>query len=109
MTATTTATTATATSNCELNLPHRTIHSIDDASGLQLVCREGSVWITLDGDLKDYVLEAGETFTTQEHRRAVVYALETSRLRIERTRYSKKSTIETFSKFQPMPLMNAAR
>ncbi|WP_194792924.1 DUF2917 domain-containing protein [Caenimonas koreensis] len=105
----TATTTVTASSTCELQLPRRALHSINDAAGLDLVCREGSVWITLDEDQKDYVIEAGETFTTKEHRRAVVYALETSRVAIERTRYSKKSTIETFNKFQPMPLMNAAR
>ena len=99
----------TATLTCELNLSPRAIHSIADASGLDLRCREGSLWITLDGDPQDYVLEAGETFTTPAHSRALVYALKASRVTIERTLNSRNRTIETFTRFQPMPLMNAAR
>lgn len=62
----------------ELRLAHRALQSFPDAAGLEFCCREGSVWVTLDGDPRDYILEAGESFTTAEHRRAVVYAFETS-------------------------------
>jgi hypothetical protein len=43
------------------------------------------VWVTLDGDPRDYVLEPGESFTTQEHSRALVYALERSRVSLGTT------------------------
>ena len=64
----------------ELRLAHRALFTIDDAAGVDLVCREGSLWITLDNDTRDIVLEAGGRFTTPEHRRAVIYAMEPARL-----------------------------
>jgi hypothetical protein len=64
----------------ELQLAHQAIHSLPDAAGIQIGCEEGAVWLTLDGDPHDYILEAGEVFTTPEHRRALVYALQRSRI-----------------------------
>lgn len=105
----------------EIALRPRTLVSVPDASQLRFTCREGTVWITLDHDPRDVVLEAGDEFTTGERRRAIVYALQPSRLYVEpterslaapapsRARYSRNTTIEMFSRFQPMPLRNAAR
>ena len=51
---------------------------LPDAAGVEIVCRDGAVWITLDNDLRDYVLEAGDTFTNTEHKRALIYAMRPS-------------------------------
>ncbi|MEO7391523.1 MAG: DUF2917 domain-containing protein [Ramlibacter sp.] len=64
----------------DLRLARRALLTIDDAAGVDLACHEGSLWITLDHDTRDIVVEAGGRFTTQEHRRAVIYAMEPSRL-----------------------------
>jgi Protein of unknown function (DUF2917) len=105
----------------ELQLVPRALYSVDDASQVRFSCREGALWITLDNDPRDVVIEAGEEFSTAEHRRALVYALQPSRLYVEPTersaepvlsslaRTSRKTTMETFSRFQPMPLTKAAR
>ncbi len=105
----------------EIELRARTLVSVADASRVRFTCREGTVWITLDHDPRDVVLEAGGEFSTGDRRRAIVYALAPSRLYVEpaersvaapapsRTRYSRNSTIEMFSRFQPMPFRNAAR
>jgi len=66
----------------ELLLEPRAIHRIADASALEVSCREGSVWITLDDDPRDIVLEAGQCFSTSEHRRALIYAFERARVRV---------------------------
>ena len=66
----------------ELLLEPRAIHRIADAAALEVSCREGSVWITLDDDPRDIVLEAGQCFSTSEHRRALIYAFERARLRV---------------------------
>lgn len=66
-----------------LNLAQRALYSIPDAAGVELSCREGTVWVTLDNDTRDYVLEAGQSFSTPEHRRALVYAIEPSRVGLE--------------------------
>jgi hypothetical protein len=42
---------------------------------VQILCRSGSLWVTLDGDPRDIVLDAGDHFTATEHRRALIYAL----------------------------------
>lgn len=92
----------------ELRLAHQATYSVADAAGVQLACREGTVWVTLDNDPRDYVLEAGDSFMTQEHRRALVYAIAPARISLE-ARYSRKPTMATFSRFQAIPLMKAAR
>lgn len=69
----------------ELSLEHRAMFSVADAAGVQIECREGSVWITLDGDPRDVVLEPNGLFSTAEHRRALIYALKSARVTVGRT------------------------
>jgi len=94
--------------NTQLSLPHQGLHSVADASGVEFACNEGSVWLTLDGLELDVVLEAGERFCTQDHRRALLYALAPSRIEIV-ARQSRKPTMQRLSRFHAMPLMKAAR
>lgn len=68
----------------ELTLEHRALLSVADAADLQIDCREGTVWVTLDHDPRDVVLATGERFVTAEHRRAVIYALEPARIAVQR-------------------------
>ena len=65
-----------------LNLNHRAIFSVPDAAAVRFLCTEGAVWITLDGDPRDVVLQRCQDFTSTEHRRAVVYALQPSRVTV---------------------------
>lgn len=44
-------------------------------------CLDGSVWVTLDYDLRDVVLEAGQAFVVNPNHRALVQALDASRVR----------------------------
>jgi hypothetical protein len=62
----------------EFNLAARALLDIPDISGTQVVCRRGSLWITLDNDPRDIVLDAGESFFSTEHRRALIYAFQAS-------------------------------
>jgi hypothetical protein len=62
----------------EIPLAPRALLDIPDISGTQVTCRRGSLWITLDNDPRDIVLEAGESFFSTEHRRALLYALQPS-------------------------------
>jgi len=70
--------TATLLDRAEFNLAARALVDIPDISGTQVICRRGSLWITLDNDPRDIVLEAGESFFSTEHRRALVYAFQPS-------------------------------
>lgn len=63
------------TRSLSVHLPKGDLIAIPDLSGMQVACREGCLWITLDGDPRDIVLEPGQAFTGSEHRRALVHAL----------------------------------
>lgn len=58
-----------------IDLPRRAMFKLADAAAMQIACRSGSLWITLDDDPRDFIVEAGESFTTPSHRAAIVYAL----------------------------------
>jgi len=58
-----------------IELAHRDLHSVPDAAGVQIRCQAGSLWITLDHDTRDIVLDPGQSFSTPEHRRALIFAL----------------------------------
>ncbi|HSH90916.1 MAG TPA: DUF2917 domain-containing protein [Ramlibacter sp.] len=86
----------------DLRLERRGLHSFPDAAGLTFDCKEGSVWVTVDGDEHDYILEAGESFSTQEHGRVVVYAFEPARVAIAPPAPSRLS-------YEPMRLASLTR
>ena len=62
----------------ELGLAARGLLEIPDVAGVQVSCTEGSVWLTLDNDTRDIVLEPGDVFFSTEHRRALLYAFAAS-------------------------------
>ncbi len=66
------------TAHTHLKLAHHAIFTMPDAQGIEVRCLSGSVWLTLDGDRRDIVLSAGETFRADTHVRALVSALEPS-------------------------------
>ena len=66
----------------DLCLERRALFQVSDAAGVQMACQSGSLWITLDGDPRDILLDAGDRYTATEHRRALIYALEPSTVRL---------------------------
>ena len=71
-----------STSAFSLNLRQQALFSVPDAANVRIACVEGAVWITLDNDPRDIVLESCGVFTTTEHRRALVYAMKPSRITV---------------------------
>ena len=51
--------------------------------GETIFCEEGIVWITQDGDAGDYILTAGEAFTSKSHGKLVVEAMREAALRLQ--------------------------
>lgn len=45
---------------------------------VRLECRGGTLWLTLDHDLRDIVLESGQRWTIPASGRCIIYALQTS-------------------------------
>jgi hypothetical protein len=64
----------------ELSLAARGLFEIPDIARVQVTCNRGALWLTLDNDPRDIVLEDGESFFSTEHRRALVFAFEPSTL-----------------------------
>ncbi len=98
------ATYTTSNVSFDVNLGHRALFSVPDASGLDITCESGTVWITLDNDTRDIVLEAAHTFTTPEHSQAIIYAMEPSKLLIA-DRASMAGARPAFSR-QRVPSLN---
>jgi hypothetical protein len=61
-----------------LFLKHRAMFSLPDPAGVEIGCHDGVLWITLDNDSRDIVLQAGESFTPDTHERALIYAIKPS-------------------------------
>ena len=68
--------------NLSLNLARQGMLKLPNGAPVSVSCLEGAVWITLDNDVRDIVLEAGDAFTAPAHRQAIVYALKASRIAV---------------------------
>ena len=64
----------------DLILARRQLLSLSDSAGVRIEARCGSVWVTQDHDLRDVVLNPGESFTIDASGRALVQAFEPSRV-----------------------------
>ena len=53
-----------------------------DPLGLRVDCFSGSLWITHDGDRKDLILEAGQSYPCLRNSRMLVYALAKASVRV---------------------------
>ena len=66
----------------DMSLRQDAMLRLPDAAGVNIVCRDGTVWITLEGEQRDIVLEAGQRFAGDEHRRALITAMAPSSLSV---------------------------
>lgn len=60
-----------------ITLPARQLFAVPPAGAVRILCTAGCLWLTLDGDLRDVVLNPGDAFEAGE-RRALLYAFERS-------------------------------
>jgi hypothetical protein len=49
--------------------------SLDDAQGMRIRARAGTVWVTEEGEARDHVVDAGDTLVVARPGRTVVQAL----------------------------------
>lgn len=63
------------TPNDPVTLSRNDVLRLGDAHGLKLVGAGGTLWVTIDGDLHDYVLEPGDTLRIASHADTLVSAL----------------------------------
>jgi hypothetical protein len=69
-----------------MSLRARHLLEVPQAQGVRIGCTRGSLWITVDGDPRDVVLEAGESFVGERPGRMLVYALSPSSLSMQPAR-----------------------
>jgi hypothetical protein len=60
----------------ELALETGQVLTLDDAEGLRILARAGTVWVTEEGDGKDHIVRPGDTLTVAHPGRTVVQALQ---------------------------------
>lgn len=65
-----------AGSAAAITLGKRSIVKILHPLGRRIVCENGVIWITVDCDRNDHLLEAGDSFSAVRDRRVVIEALE---------------------------------
>jgi hypothetical protein len=66
------------------SLPRHVSLSLRQRAGDRIECTSGSLWITQDGDLRDIVLRAGESFRLDRSGTALISALTDARLAVHR-------------------------
>lgn len=64
-------------------LKARGLARLHDAASTRIVCVAGTVWITLDGDTRDIVLSAGDSFQVDRRAGVLLYALGDACVRLE--------------------------
>lgn len=55
---------------------------VERAAGASVSCVSGSLWITHDGDVKDVLIDAGETYRSERSGRMLVHGLAASSARV---------------------------
>lgn len=61
------------------------IASFPDPRSLTVTCEAGALWLTIDHQRADVVLEPGQSYHCMASSRMLVYALESARFRVGRT------------------------
>ena len=51
-----------------------------------LVCLEGKIWLTQQGDMRDYLIKTGDVFIAPRPGRILAYALKDARIAVASTR-----------------------
>jgi hypothetical protein len=74
---------ATLTHRTEVQLAREEFLVLKDIRGTTLRCLDGSVWLTLDHDVRDIVLEPGDSFVVDRDGGTLLYALAPARLHVE--------------------------
>ncbi len=65
----------------DYELPEGAVLSLRHAApGLLVRCLSGMVWVTQEGDSRDYILERGDTFRVERRGAVAVQALSSARI-----------------------------
>ena len=62
----------------ELTLQTGQVLTLDDARGVRILSRTGTVWVTQEGSTKDHIVGPGDAIVVARNGRTVVQALRTA-------------------------------
>jgi len=84
--------------NIELNqdglcLKRNQLVKVRGGLGHSIVCDSGTVWVTQDGDPRDIILRAGESFTIDRNGPALVQAFEPGAISITRSAVQTRASL----------------
>jgi Protein of unknown function (DUF2917) len=71
---------AAPTNRCAQAIAKNKILEIKHALGITIACLAGSIWITLDNDIRDMILHAGHSFKVKSNQRVLIQALDTAHI-----------------------------
>ena len=63
-----------------LSLARDGLLALRDAQGTQILCQEGAVWVTQEGDIRDIIIGPGDALTIHAPGLTVVTAVQASKL-----------------------------
>lgn len=67
----------------EMKLPQHEVVNIESPlHGLSIECEQGVLWVTCAGDIHDYTLGAGESYTIQDANFVVIEAIKDAVLKL---------------------------
>lgn len=66
-----------------LNLANEGLLSLRDAQAARIRVNEGTLWVTEEGEVKDTILTAGDTYTVRRQGLALLTSFGVSRITIE--------------------------
>ncbi len=69
----------------EVLIPRGTVLRIRDGAGMFLETVSGSVWVTQEGDIRDFELNSGDSRRFEQDGLTLVHALRDARLRVAAT------------------------
>jgi hypothetical protein len=88
----------------EIMLPKHKLWSIEgDRRGDVISCSSGTLWITQEGDLKDYILYAGKDFWVTKPGAVVVQALDNAQFKYN------LNELQNHIEINPQPIHHSPR
>lgn len=73
---------ATPTNRYAQAIAKNKILDIKHALGITIACLAGSIWVTLDNDMRDMILHAGHSFKVESNQRILIQALDTAHINL---------------------------
>lgn len=83
-----------------LCMKRKQLLKVRGGAGNAIVCHSGSVWVTQDGDQRDIILDAGESFVLDRNGATLVQALEQSAVSFTRHAHLGGSAVATERSFR---------